>query len=253
MMLVRLSGATSLRDSKCSDLLAQWMSSSQLIRTRFTEAMDHAPLPAFHKTKVQAVRTYAEALFPAPYPIGHLLELGAPRYGFRVLSEYITRRGNAYTARTGPPFPRPIPTRDQFDATWISLTAPLALSPPVECADPPSSGRCWPLRSWAQYVQSRPAVCQSIDWTRPLTFVVRGDGYACAGGGWSQLSVGLLNHGLKARTPAFLWVSGMAVTGDKDMVALGQIWAQVLQVCSLHFHVHKLFIIRAFIIRELPS
>ena len=97
-------------------------------------------------------------------------------------------------------------------------------------------------------MQSRPALCQSIDWTRPLTFVVQGDGYPCAGGSWSQLSVGLLNHGRKARTPAFLWVIGMAVTGDKDMVAPGPIWAQVLQVCILHFRVHKLFIIRAFII-----
>ena len=114
MMVVRLNGATSLRDSKCSDLLAQWMSSSPLIWARFTEAMDHAPLPAVHKTKVQAIRTYAEALFPAPYRIGLLLELGAPRSGFRVLFEYITRRGIAYTACTGPPFPRPIPTRDQY-------------------------------------------------------------------------------------------------------------------------------------------
>ena len=68
--------------------------------------------------------------------------LGAPRSGFRVLSEYITRQGDAYTARTGLPFPQPIPTRDQFDATWKSLTTPLVLSPPVECADPPSFGRC---------------------------------------------------------------------------------------------------------------
>ena len=83
--------------------------------------------------------------------------------------------------------------------------------------------------------------------------MVQGDGYPCAGGSWPQLSVGLLNHGLKARTPAFLSVIGLAVTGDKDMVALGQIWAQVLQVCSLHLRVHKLFTIRAFIIRELPS
>ena len=135
----------------------------------------------------------------------------------------------------------------------MEVTAPLALSPRVECADPPSSGRCWPLRLWAQYVQSRLALCQSIDWTRPLTFVVRGDGYPCAGGSWSQLSVGLLNHGVKVRTPTFLWVIGMAVTGDKDMVALGQIWAQVLQVCSLHFRVHMLFIIRVFIIRKLLS
>ena len=252
-MLPRLNGATSLRDSKCSDLLAQWMASSPLIRARFTEAMDHAPLPAVHKTKVHAIHTYAEALFPAPYLIEVLLELGAPRSGCPVLSEYITRRGDAYTARTGLPFPQPIPTRDQFDATWKSLTAPLALSPAVECTKPRSPGRCWPLRSWAQCVQSRPALCHSIDWTRPLTFVVRVDGYPCAGGSWSQLLVGLLNHGVKARTPAFLWVIGMAVTGDKDMVALGQIWAQVLQACSLHFGVHKWSIIRAFIIRELPS
>ena len=145
-----------VRDSKCSDLLAQWMSSSPLIGGGFTEAMDHAPLPAVHKTKVQAIRTYAEALFPAPYLIGLLLEMGATRSGFRVLSEYITRRGDTYTARTGLPFPRPIPTQDQFDGSWKSLTALLALSPPVECADPPSSGCCWPLLSWAQYVQSRP-------------------------------------------------------------------------------------------------
>ena len=112
MMLLRLCGATGLRDSKCSKLLAQWMSSSPFIRARCTEAMDNAPLLAVHKTKVQAIRMYAEALFPAPYLIGLLLELGAPRSGFGVLSEYITRWGNACTARTGLPFPRPIPTRD---------------------------------------------------------------------------------------------------------------------------------------------
>ena len=183
-MLVRRTGATCLRDSKCSDLLAQWISSPPLIRARFMEAMDHTPLQAVHKTKVQAIGTYAEAHFPAPYLIGLLLELGAPRCGFRVLSEYITRRGDTYTAHTALSFPCFIPTRDQFDATWKSLTAPLALCPPVECADPPSSGRCWPLRSWAQYVQSRPALCQSIDRTRPLTLLVRGDGYPCADGSW---------------------------------------------------------------------
>ena len=59
--------------------------------------------------------------------------------------------------------------------------------------------------------------------------------------------MGLLNHGVKARTPAFLWVIGMAVTGDKDMGAPGQIWARV-HICVLHFHVHMLFIICAFII-----
>ena len=51
--------------------------------------------------------------------------------------------------------------------------------------------------------------------------VVRGDGYPCAGGSWSQLSVGLLNHRVKARTPAFLWVIGLAVTGEKGYGCLG--------------------------------
>ena len=52
MMVVRLSGATSLQDSKCSDLLAQRMSAPPHIRARFSEATDHAPFPAIHKTKV---------------------------------------------------------------------------------------------------------------------------------------------------------------------------------------------------------
>ena len=97
-------------------------------------------------------------------------------------------------------------------------------------------------------MQSRPALCQSIDRTRPHTLVVQGDGYPCTGGNWSQLLVGLLKHGVKSRTPAFLWVIGMAVTGHKVMVVLGQVWAQVLQVCGLHFRVHMLFIICAFTI-----
>ena len=57
MTVVRLSGATSLRNSKCSYPLAQWMSLPPLIRACLTEAMDHAPLPTVHKTKVQAIRT----------------------------------------------------------------------------------------------------------------------------------------------------------------------------------------------------
>ena len=125
---------------------------------------------------------------------------------------------------------------------WTPLTAPLPLSPVVEYADPVASGRCWPLRPWAQYVKSRPALCHSIDWARPLTFVVRGDGYPCTDGSWWQLSIGLLKQEAKARTHAFLGVVGMGVKGHKDMVALGQIWAQVLHLCSF-LGVHLLCIV----------
>ena len=79
MMLVRLSGANSPRDSKYPDLLAQWMSLPPLIRARFSEAMDHAPLLAVHKSKVRAICMYAEARFLARYLIGLLLELVASR------------------------------------------------------------------------------------------------------------------------------------------------------------------------------
>ena len=72
----------------------------------------------------------------------------------------------------------------------------------------------------------------TIDWTRPLTFIVRGDAYPCAGGSWTQLSIRLLNHGARGRTPGYLWVIGMAVCGDKDMAALATIWADNLKVCG---------------------
>ena len=46
------------------------------------------------------------------------------------------------------------------------------------------------------------------------------------------LSIGLLNHGARGRTPAYLWVIGMAVCGDKDTAALATIWADNLKVCG---------------------
>ena len=50
------------------------------------------------------------------------------------------------------------------------------------------------MHSWACYIQSRPPLVDTIDWDWPLTFIVRGDAYPCAGGGWTQLSIGLPNH-----------------------------------------------------------
>ena len=132
--------------------------------------------PSLIRTKqVKAVKQYASHLFPAPDLIGLLMDLNLPKLGFRHVSEYMSRRGSAYTAATGLPFPRPIPTRDTFTDTWKELVTPLDLRPPVSVPDPPASGRSWPLPSWARYVQSRPSLADTIDWTRPLTFIVRGD------------------------------------------------------------------------------
>ena len=97
--------------------------------------------------------------------------------------------------RNRPPVRRHVPTREAFKDAWKELVTPLDIRPPVYIPDPAASGRSWPLPSWSRYVQSRPSLVDTIDWTRPLTVIVRGDAYPCAGGSWTRLSIGLLNHG----------------------------------------------------------
>ena len=107
----------------------------------------------------------------------------------------------------------------------------IALDPPVSVPEPPTSGRSLPLQSGARYIQSRPPLVDTIDWKRPLTFLLRGDAYPCAGGSWPQLSIGLFNYGARAQTPPpYLWVIGMAACGDKDMAVLVTIWSKNLRV-----------------------
>ena len=119
--------------------------------------------------------------------------------------------------------------------TWKELVKQPALHLPVSMPDPPTSGRSGPLQLWARYIQSRQPLADTIDLKRPLTFLLHGDAYPCAGGSWTQLSIGLLNHGARGRTPAYLWVIGMAVCRDKDMAALATIWSKNLQVWVLFF------------------
>ena len=206
------------------------MASSPLARARWSEATEVGYPSLIRNQQKEAVKQYASHLFLAPDLIGLLMDLNVPKLGFRHVSEYMSRWGSAYTAATGLTFPRPIPTRDTFTDAWKELVTPLDLRPPVFVPNPPASGRSWPLPSLARYFQSRPSLVDTIDWTRPLTFIVRGDVYPCAGGSWTQLSIGLLNHGRTGRTPAYLWVIGMAVCGDKDMAALATIWADNLKV-----------------------
>ena len=232
MTLTRLSGAKSLRVPLVAQLLGDWVASSPLAKAQWSEATEMG-YPALNRSKqLEAVKLYASFLFPAPDLHGLLIDLNVPKVGFRAVSEYMSRRGVSYRAAAGYPFPRPIPSTDQFSDTWKEMAKPLELRPPVSVADPPVSGHSWPLQSGGRYVQSRPPLADVIDWLRPMTFLVRGDAQPCAGGSWTQLSAGLLNHGARGRSPAYLWVIGMAVCGDKDMVALATIWAENLQVCG---------------------
>ena len=109
------------------------------------------------------MKQYASVLFPAPELIGLLMDLNVPKGGFRHVLEFMTSRRAAYTATTGLPFPRPIPSRDRFIETWKELAKPLALDRPVSVADPPTSGRSWPLQSWARYIQSRQPLADTMD------------------------------------------------------------------------------------------
>ena len=140
MTLVRLSGAKSLRDPLVSQLLGEWVASSPLARVRWSDAME-VGYPSLIRTKqVEAVKQYASHLFPAPDLIGLLMDLNVPKLGFRHVSEYMSRRGSAYSAATGLPFPRPIPTRGTFTDTWKELVTPLDL----RCVRP-RSPREWAL------------------------------------------------------------------------------------------------------------
>ena len=174
---------------------------SSLAKARWAEATEGGYHSLIRKKQIVAVKQYASLLFPVRDLIGLLMELNIPKTGFRHISEFMTRTGAAYTAATGLKFPRPIPSRGEYLDTWEELAKPLEWGPPVSVVEPPSSGRSWPLRSWVQYLQSRPPLVDTIDWSRPLVFILRGDAHPCAGGSWTQLSIGLLNHGKRARTP----------------------------------------------------
>ena len=178
-----------------------------------------------HNKQIVAVKPYASLLFPARDFIGLLMELSNPKTGFRHISEFMTRRGAAYTAAISLKFPLPIPSRGEYLDTCKELPKPLELGPPVSDAQPLGSGRNWPLWSWVKFLGCRPSLVDSIDWSRPLTFILRGDACPYAGVSWTQLSLGLLNHGKGARTPANLWVIRMAACGDNDMAALATTWA----------------------------
>ena len=49
---------------------------------------------------------------------------------------------------------------------------------------------------WLRYIASQPPLCGMIDRSFPLTFIVRGDGYPCAGGERSKWRVSIVDMGL---------------------------------------------------------
>ena len=109
MTVMRLSGAKSLRDSLVSQLLGEWVASSPLAKAWWYEATEVAQLPVIRNNQIEAVKQYASVLFPAPRLIGLLMDLNVSKGGFRHVSEFMPRRGAAYTAATGLLSPPPHP------------------------------------------------------------------------------------------------------------------------------------------------
>ena len=93
MTLTCLSGAKSL--------LGEWVASSPLVKARWCEASEVPQLALTRNNQIEAVKRYASVLFSAPESIGLLMDLNVHKGGFRHMSEFMTRRGAAYTAATG--------------------------------------------------------------------------------------------------------------------------------------------------------
>ena len=99
-----------------------------------------------------------------------------------------------------------------FPAELARSTSPLGACPPGE--------HIGSRASWLRHVANQLPLCRMIDWLLPVTCILRGVGYPCADGEWSQLSVSTACMGLWGRIPACVWVIGLAICGDKAMATL---------------------------------
>ena len=103
------------------------------------------PAPHIGKKQIEAVRQYAFPLFLAAKLTGLLMESGVHKGTFRHVLELMRQRGAANTAITCLQVAKPIPSHARFTDTWKNLAKSLELGPPVSVANPPTSGRSWPL------------------------------------------------------------------------------------------------------------
>ena len=157
-----------------------------------------------------AVEAYAASLLPPTAMCELVVNMRAPKYSWRTLSELYTLRKLEYhrTVPSGPS--RPICTERDFQACWKELVAPMQLDEPVATVLPKATRISWPFASWVTYMLSRPGLVRSINRNLPLSFIVQGDAYAVAGGNWTQLTISLAKFDQLASSPAGLWSLSMA-------------------------------------------
>ena len=232
--LERITGAGSLSDPRVASLLERWGAAHAFHGKALGIAALAVRPPIVCEAVDTAVRGYAESLFTPRSVVELLLDLNAPRAGFRTLSKHLHRL-NPPPTWSRSPATRPLCTDKDFHAEWDSLLSAMHLDDPVSTDDPPATGVSWPLDEWAEYVQSREALAFDLEQAdAPIVIIVRGDGYPIGGEVFSQMCVGLANHGKQARRPAFCWVLGLAACHDNQMATLGELWKTNFEVFRAH-------------------
>ena len=125
--------------------------------------------------------------------------------------------------RNGVPIPPAHPHSGQYHARMeADGQAPWLGAARVHCRRPYE----WPLLAATILGPLRPTRASlgvTIDWKRPLTFILPGDAYLCSSDSWTQLSIALLNHGTRGRTKrvfvgdwvAHVWGQGHNCTSIK--------------------------------------
>ena len=223
-----------LSDPAIPALLARWARTSTWASNALGQAAVLAGTVAVRKLVHRSVKEYAAAIGSASQVVGLLLDLNSPKTGIRTLSQYYTgcleslgTHQYGWDVRV----PRPVCADKAFHDAWGRALRPLEIGPIAFSDKPAATGICWPLWSWARYIASRPAFMEPLDVSKPLTLIIRGDGYPVAGVSFCQLSIGLANHGKLARHPAFTWVIALAVCHDSEMETLGELWKEQFQVC----------------------
>ena len=233
--LVHFAGAVSLQDGDIvEELLAEWAVSSPHARFQFAVALRLGQPSCVRDVQEEAITKYASEVLPLHECCELMLKLRAPQSAWHTLSKVYTLPGLKYTAATGLPFACRICPERALQQLWQEVLAPLELELPVSTSHPKATSVSPPWASWLRYIASQPPLCRMIDGSFPLTFIVRADGYPCAGGEWSQLSVTIVNMGLWGRISACVWIIGLAICGDKQMATLATPWKANIEVCFVH-------------------
>ena len=116
-----LSGASSLKDERVGHYLATWVLSCRLARRQFNNAVQYVNTATATQTTNRACKAAAEAYtasLPPPTAMCELvLNMRAPKFSWRTLSElYTLRKLEYHRTFPGGPYSRPICTERDFQA-----------------------------------------------------------------------------------------------------------------------------------------